>query len=283
MNSQPESRNTIGLAILSWKSPITVKASIDTYLARDFFSLFDDVVLCFQEIDDTDRELAASCGIRCVGNAANTGIQGGFRLASDSLSTDYVIVLENDLPLIASRDEAARLLDDCLDLLGRGQIDMARLRSRFNPGQPIRAASIYSYFYPVRRQDPGWAGSELIDHAPPCRKLLRRILHPMKAHKWSGRAVYIEEHPEKLFPGTIRREGDLFIVDSSVMPWTNQPTLLSGRLLAELLDFADTHPSARTVNGFQDFEKPLNCRYWKNRHFRIAVTPGIFTHQRLDR
>lgn len=283
MNPPPPSGKTIGLAILSWKSPITVKASIDTYIARDFFSLFDDVVLCFQEIDDTDRALADACGLRCVGNAVNTGIQGGFRLASDSLGTDYVIVLENDLPLIASRDEAARLLDDCLELFERGLIDMARLRSRFNPGQPIRAASVYSQFYPVRRQDPRWAGSELIDRAPACIKLLRRLLHPMKAHKWSGRAVYIEESPEEFFPETIRREGDFFIVDSSVMPWTNQPTLLSGQLLAELLDFADAHPSARTVNGFQDFEKPLNCRYWKHRHFQIAVTPGIFTHQRLDR
>ncbi len=273
----------IGIAVLSWRSPETIRNSLRTYLENDFLSLFEDVVLCFQEISAPDRALADDLQIRYVGKPHNAGIMAGFRLAYESIQTEYVIVLENDCLLRESRETAYQRLTESLALLQSGAADLARVRSRFHPGPPIRAASEYSRFYTIEQQALGWANSEQLSTADPWVRCLRRLLRPLKARKWIGRSVYIEEHPELKHPKYIHKIGDSFIVDSSVLPWTNQPTLVSRAFLGDLLDFADRHPSSRTVNGFQDFEKNLNCAHWQKKHYQIAVSPGIFSHQRLDR
>ena len=283
MTHSPTAKLPIGIAVLSWRSPETIRNSLGTYIQNDFLTLFEDVVLCFQEISGQDRALARELGIRHVGKERNEGIMAGFRFAYESLKTDYIIVLENDCLLREDRATAHQRLSECLELLQSRQADLARVRSRYHPGPPIRAASEYSRFYPIEEQAQGWAGSEELSASSPLVRRLRRLARPLKARKWIGRSVYIEEHPDLKHPKYIRRIGDTFVVDSSVLPWTNQPTLVSRALLGELLDFADAHPSSRTVNGFQDFEKSLNCAHWKNQHYRIAVSLGIFSHQRLDR
>lgn len=273
---------TLGCAILSWKSPQTVRASIQTYLDAGLFRLFDDAVLCFQEIDEEDRLLARDLGLRCTGTEKNSGIQGGFRMACNSLRTDYIIVLENDCPMVVDPAEARRQLLRSIELIEAGKADVVRLRSRFDPGMKWRGAAIYSWFYPVTQPDPRWNQTETLDPSPRWIKKIRRTLRPFKARKWSGRSVYIEQHPDQLFPDRIQREDEVFLVDSSVMPWTNQSSLVTRSFLERLLDYADAHPRSRTVHGFQDLEKPLNCRFWRKAHFRIAIMPGIFTHRRLD-
>lgn len=275
---------TVGMALLSWKSPKTVRASIQTYLDNDLFSLFDDAVICFQEIDEEDRTLAEECGIRCVGTQKNTGIQGGFRFAWESLDTDYIIIMENDCPMCVDLEEARKQLQESLELLTTGTLDLMRLRSRFRPGEQSRTSSMYSRFWSIKEKDPRWIDAEPLDESPAWKKNLRRLFRPSKATKWIGRSIYVERYPEQKHPEYIQRaKNDIFIVDSAVLPWTNQTTLISRDFLGQLLDYADTHPSSRTVNGFQDFEKPLNCAYWKNAHFKIGAHLGIFTHQRLDR
>jgi len=276
-------RLPIGVAILSWKSPETVRNTLQTYTKNDFLSLFEDVVLCFQAISDADQALAKDLGIRYVGNEKNTGIQGGFRMAYENLNCEYVMVLENDCLLRTDRGMAYDRLSEALSLLQDGRADLVRMRSRYHPGPPMRAASVYSRFYPIVEQAKNWTGSEELSTAPDFIKKLRRTIRPFKARKWIGRSVYIEEHPELKHPRYINKIKDTFIVDSAVLPWTNQPTLLSRKLFQHLLDFADAHPSSRTVNGLQDFEKNLNCAYWRKRHYKIGVSTGIFTHLRLDR
>lgn len=277
-----ETGKTLGCAILSWKSPHTVRASVQTYLDAGLFRLVDDAVLCFQEIDEQDRVLAGDLGIRCTGTEQNTGIQGGFRMACNSVCTDYLIVLENDCPIVVDPAETRHQLLRAIQLLESGKADVVRLRSRFDPGMKFRAVSMYSRFYPITQPDPRWNQTEEIDASPRWIKALRRTIRPPKARRWSGRSVYIEQHPEQLFPDRIHREDEVFFVDSSIMPWTNQSSLVARPFLERLLDFADAHPRSRTVHGFQDLEKPLNSRFWRKAHFRIAVMPGIFTHRRLD-
>ena len=279
----PIEKLPIGIAVLSWRSPETIKNTLATYIQNNFLTLFEDVVLCFQEISDQDCALAEQLGIRYVGKEHNEGIMAGFRFAYENLKTDYVIVLENDCLLRENRHDSHRCLSECLDLIRSHKADLARVRSRYHPGPPVGHALPYSKFYEIEEQAKGWAESESLSTLSPLVKRLRRMVRPFKANKWIGRSVYIEEHPELKHPKHIGRIGDTFIVDSSVLPWTNQPTLISRSLLGELLDFGDAHPSSRTVNGFQDFEKNLNCSYWRKKHYRIAVPLGIFSHQRLDR
>lgn len=273
----------IGVAILSWKSPQTIRNTLTNYAEGQILSLFEDVVLCFQEISDQDRALAEEFGIRCVGTPKNTGILGGFHLACDNLSSQYAMVLENDCLQREPLPIAKQRFTEALNLLEDGTADLFRMRSRYHPGPPVRAASMYSRFHPIRQLAHGWADAETLCTDPNWLRTLRRLARPGKARKWIGRSVYVEENPHQLHPRYIQKHGDNFLVDSAVLPWTNQPTLVKHSLLAELLDYADAHPSSRTINGFQDFEKNLNRNDWRNRHLKIGISPGIFTHQRLDR
>lgn len=283
MNKSYKTGFPIGIAILSWKAPQTIRNTLINYQENNFFSLFEDVVLCFQEISDQDKALAEEFGIRCVGTAQNTGILGGFQFACDNLNSDYVMVLENDCLFRGDRTTAKNRLSEALSLLDQGQADLCRMRSRYHPGPPVRAASMYSKFFPIRELAKEWADAETLSDSPNWLRFLRRTIRPLKARKWIGRSVYVEEKPDELYPKYIQKIGDSFIVDSQVLTWTNQPTLLRKSLLRELLTYAEAHPSSRTVNGFQDFEKNLNRNDWKKRHLKIGISKGIFTHKRLDR
>ena len=279
---------TVGLAILAYKAPETTRASILNHREHGLYAYFDDAVVCFQCCSPEDLAMAEACGIRAVGRPENLGIQGGFRWAWETLKTDYVLILENDIPVCVSPESMRDQLGDALHLLEVGVVDLVRLRNRFNPGEQNRFASMYSRFWPVRDPDPRWADTEILDNAPSWKKLLRRLLRPGKATRWCGRSPYIERAPETLFPNYIRRIGpDFFLVDSWVLPWTNQCTLISRERFGQLLDYADAHPSRHIHNSegnkLPTLETPLNCFWWRRRHFRIGLPEGIFTHRRLDR
>lgn len=279
---------TVGLAILAYKAPVTTAASIRNHQENGLYRLFDDVVVCFQSASDEDRQMAEECQIRAVMRPENLGIQGGFRWAWESLKTDYVLILENDIPVCVSPESMKAQLQQSLQALIEGKVDLVRLRNRFNPGEQNRFASMYSRFWPIRCKDPRWADTEVLDESSALVKWVRRCLRPGKATRWCGRSPYLEQHPDQLFPKYISALApDFFVVDSWVLPWTNQCTLISKSLMGTLLDYADAHPSRHIHNSegnkLPTLETPLNCFWWRWKHFRIGLPEGVFTHCRLDR
>ena len=279
---------TVGFVTLGYKAPQTLRRTFESYRAGNLFRYFDDVVICFQSFSDADARLAEELGVRYVGRPDNLGICGGFRWCWETLKTDYVLIMETDLALCVPQATAEAQLQESLWHLEKGEVDLVRLRNRFNPGEQNRFASMYSRFWVVRDKDPRWADTESLDNSPAWVKALRRGLRPGKATRWCGRSPYIERTPERLFPKWIKRIGDdFFCVDSWVLPWTNQCTLISRTRLGELLDYADAHPSVHCVNAehnkLQTLEPQLNRLWWRRKHFRIGVPEGIFTHSRIDR
>ncbi len=279
---------TIGLAILAYKAPGTTQASIQNHLEHGLYELFDQVTVCFQSVSDEDLAMAKACGIPAVGREENYGIQGGFRWAWETLKTDYVLILENDIPVCVSPESMRAQLEQSLRFLEEGKVDLVRLRNRFNPGEQNRFASMYSRYWPIREADKRWTETETLDHSPNWKKWLRRLVRPEKATRWCGRSPYIEAHPEALFPKYIRKlDEDFYVVDSWVLPWTNQSTLISHQRFGQLLDYADAHPSSHIHNSegnkLPTLETPLNCFWWRRKHFRIGMPEGVFTHCRLDR
>lgn len=279
---------TVGLAILGFKSPETTRHTIQSHINHGLYRLFDDVVVCIQSSTPELRALVDSFGLRHVDREDNLGIQGGFRWIWQTLKTDYMLVLENDFPVCVSAESMEAQLREAMAHLEAGEVDLVRLRNRYNPGAQNRFASGYTRFWPLREADPRWADTEQLNCAPRWIKCLRRLVRPWKAQRWAGRSPYIERYPEQLFPRWIKRIGpDFFCVDSWVLPWTNQSTLLSHELMGRFLKFADAHPSSHTVNAegnkLQTFEPPLNRWWWRNHHFRIGLPEGIFTHDRHDR
>ena len=181
------------------------------------------------------------------------------------MTGDYLLMLQNDCPLVADAPFTRRYLAEATALLASGQADIVRCRSRAHPGQGFADGKKFARYY-----GSGW------------RPALRRLLRPLKARRVIGRAPYAIADAERRFPAYIERKGDFLIVDSSVINFTDQPFLISRPLMLRLLDWAKAHPKKRKLNGFQVMEINLNSRWWRAQHFKIAVGEGIFTHARLD-
>ena len=94
----------LGLGMLSWREFDTFEAALETYFDRGFFDFFEEVKIYFNSLDDKAAAIADRMGIAYAGTPENTGIIGGLKGAASIVSTDYVVLLENDLPLIESRE-----------------------------------------------------------------------------------------------------------------------------------------------------------------------------------
>lgn len=271
---------TVGLGMLSWRAPATVDHTLASYARESILGLFDQVLLYCQEISDVDRQIAAKYAVTCTGNERNQGICGGVRALLEAMETDYILMVENDCVLIESHEETARQVHSAVRDMAAGRAHVFRLRHRRNPGEGFATVDKYRrYHLPTEAsQQPNSVLKRILVRT-------RAFLRPGKAARLKGIAAYVEEHPEQVFPDVFQKtpEGNL-IVDSHYINWTNQSILVDRRWTLEtLLPWVEAHPSRRTVHGFPDIEKELNSRWWRNQHFLIGLTGGLFTHQRLDR
>ena len=276
----------VSVGILSYKAPQTIDATLHAYRQKNFLALFPEVKLFFQCISDEDVKISQKYNLEYIGRADNIGIQDGMRWVVENLKSDYVLYLENDCPLVVDVTSAKAEITRAVSYLESGQIDMMRLRSRFTPGEQFADVYKYTTAYTPFEIDNRFVQTDEVQIAQRSKlsRCLKRVLYPSYAMRMMGRSLYIEKDPEKRFPFYIKKTDDgMYIVDSKVINWTNQSILTTKKFFLEMLDFADAHPCRRTVNGMQDMEKPLNCRWWRKQHFKIGVSDGLFTHKRLDR
>ena len=274
---------SIGLSLLSWRSWDTLEATLKSHQEKGLFNHFDKIVIYFQDLCDRDIEIANRYGVDYTGGP-NSGIAGGMRNGVNYLGTDYVLFLENDCPTIASPHEVKRELDLAIDYLMNGKIDVMRLRSRLYPGEGFADITNYLRYYLPRDPEPSVDITGLI--TPAWKRWLRWIFKPYNVHRMKGRSLYVEKHPESLFPNTIQKTEDgIWIGDSSCMDWTNQSVLTKRTLFTDvLMPYLDTHflGLSKASKSRNDPERPLNCRWWRNHHFKIGQGPGIFSHNRFD-
>ena len=266
----------ISVGILSFKAYKTIDTTLTQYL--NFLDYFEEAYLFFQTFCERDKEIAEKHHINYLQRKENVGIQDGIKWIMENLKRDYVLYLENDFHLLHDVEYSVDVIRKSLELIKSGKIDMMRLRSRFVPGEPFQDVVKYTKMFKPQHIHPDFKDFEKIQKTNPLLKYLR----PLKAKKISARSLFIEEFPEQICK-EITKEDGYYIADSSVLNWTNNPTLISKKLILKLLEYASKHPSSRTVYGHQDLEKPLNCSWWRKQHFKIGVCDGIFTHRRLDR
>ena len=246
---------------------------------------FDDSILCLQDASDEDIEIAGRHNIRWV-SQANAGIAESMRRIAMELSTDLVLFLENDCPLVETIEQVRSRLGIVKEAFAREQVDIFRLRHRWEVGEGF-AMGKYLACHGIQQAHPDYQNRELLDSPIARPNQLQRWMRAYKADKLKGRAIYLETAPEKRFPEAIQRmdcrEDEWFLTDSRYLNWTNQSSVVGREwYLQTLMSYVDAHPSSRTSNGFQSPERPLNCRWWRNQRFRIAVGTGLFTHQRVD-
>ena len=262
----PVSAASLSVGVLSYHAHKTLASTLASYGYGGLASCASEAYIFFNELTPEDERFCREHpGWRCAGSAVNLGLLGGMDALARTMKGDYLLMLQNDCPLVADAADTRRYLDESMSLLAAGKADIVRCRSRTFPGQGFADAKKFARYH----------GNGLLP-------AMRRILRPNKARRMIGRAPYSIPDAELRFPDYITREGNFLVVDSAVINFSDQPFLISRPLMLSLLDWAKEHPKKRTLNGFQVMEINLNDSWWRRSHFKVAVGEGLFTHSRLD-
>jgi len=259
---------TIGLAVLSWRGADSLNSTLESYSKAELFSLFDEVVVFLPDPDKKVLEVAKKYPVTIRTAPENLGILENIAATAECLSTDFLLFMENDCPIIETRDEAAKQISKSLKMLERDEVIMSRLRSVRLPGEDFDGLRKYRALYK----------SSLTSY-------LKRIFRPGKVKRLSGYARYDG-------PDSIRRHGGAFedlgdnyyLVDCSIMPWTNQSILIRRDVFLEtIIPHARGVKTKRGANKLPNLEIELNKgRFWRNSGWKILCGPGLFTHQRHE-
>jgi hypothetical protein len=253
--------SALSVGVLSYHAHETLARTLASYEKGALVSCAKEACIFFNGQTEDDLRFARSYpDWKCTGTPDNLGILGGTDALARAMTGDYLLMLQNDCPLVADAAFTRQYLAEALDLLATGRAHVVRCRSRSCPGQGFADKKKFERFYGC-----GW------------RPFLRRVFRPIKARRTIGRAPYAIPDADRRFPSYITRHGNFLIVDSEVINFTDQPFLISRSLLIALLDWAKGHPRGRP----QALEICLNTSWWRDRHFKVAVGGGLFTHARI--
>lgn len=266
---------SLGIGILSWKGGDTLKTSLESYQNQNLFSLFDEKIVFLPEQQEYETQIVKDFGLNIAGHHENLGILGGFKALAESMTSDYVLLLENDCPLIEDFDTAKTQISLAQKLLSQKQAHIIRLRHREHPGQDWSVLRKYRALYPEK-------SASLITKFI-C--FIKRFIRTQKAKRFMGWSIYSPESQNKsLYPEIITYHGDqgYYLLDSFYMPWTNQSIMIKRQFFLDIIiRYAETANTTRRINGFRNLEIEMNSDFWRNGEFKIAVPKGLFAHQRI--
>ena len=263
--------NNLSLIIITWKNPDKLTQTLQSFEEQSLFSLIDDCLLVSQETTDIERRLARKHGLSIVEHKENIGIEGAWRSGLEHAKHNYCLVMENDCPLIEEFETTSEQLSHAITLLSSNRAQVVRLRSRRKPGAKFYNVEKYSRYFTVEGSKCSWLQQAIL--------ALRRIIRPYKAKRLIGSSIYAIKNPQERHHSITRIQDDTFLVSSAELNWTNQSVMINKQFMTEtLLSRVASHPSSRALNGFQDIERALNCKWWRQQRYVIAVTQGLFTH-----
>jgi hypothetical protein len=253
-----------GIGFLCWQGYDGFRQALKTYSREHLFDLAAERLIYFNGLDDEARSLAQEFSIPFAGNADNFGILGGFKGLAEAMSSEVLLLLENDLPLIEPGREARRQIRQAVAAVRDGEVQVFRMRHRHKPGQKFTTLEKYRRYHGEGGVVP-----------------LRRILRPGKAKRLIGTALYAEQDPHEKFAEIDRQPQGWWKISTKHLPWTNQSIIVRRDFFLEtIIAHAEENPSNRSVNGFPDIEKEWNCPKWRNSGWTIGAGRGLFTHER---
>lgn len=265
---------SLGVGILSWKGKEALSVSLASYRRENLFSLFSEKTIFLPEQRPAETRLAGDYGLTVYGASHNLGILGGFKALAECLTSDIILLLENDCPLVENFTETKRQISYGEALLKNGEADIVRFRSRRAPGQDWSVYRKYHAYYPPA--DASFYAKS--------RATLLRALRPGKADKIRGLSIYANEAEAAKNSDIIRydKENDTYFLTSAYLHWTNQSIMLKRDFfLKTIIAYAETAPTIRRINGFKNLEIEMNSDFWRKNAFNIAVPKGLFTHARI--
>lgn len=229
------------IAILSWAAHETLSNTLKSYKKYGLDQLDDDRVIFFQEYSKEDRAIAKEYGWESIGSPENIGIAEAYKLLVAFASGDLFLFLENDWELI---ERPEYVIWNASDMLRNGVIDVAKLRHRTNPGEPLWS-----------RQFKG--------------RELERPEFLLDSIHWTDPLIF----SPLIEPLDLDQDFGCWVSAlAKNANWTNNPTMFRTEWLREYI--------VDRIDG--DIEVNLQ-EWWKEQPFVVGQGNGLFTHNRLDR
>lgn len=270
---------SLGLAILSWRSPLTLLNSLSSHVEAGLFDAVDETSLFLAEGHFVEpSKLPKHESLTVTTSEKNLGIHRGAWAAARELKTDLLLFLENDMESVLAREQMRQCLERAKQEIADGA-DVVHLRSRYLPGPDFVGIEKYMKYNrivdPLETEFPGPFGR--------FRPLLS-IIRPNKRREHLSAAPFIEKQPDKIHRQISRTHLGNFRMDSEYAPWTNQPLLIRRSDFLNLMDWVAKNPSHKQPAQFQTIETALRAGGWKGESKTVVVMEkGAFRHTRLDR
>jgi len=246
----------ITLGILSWKSPQTIRNTLESYKKNGLLEAVHPVIY-FQERSSEDDALAKEYGIKDVmGGPGNTGIIGAMIELIQATKTKYFIFAECDFELVNDAATTKKILKEAVKLMEEKDIHLVRLRDKKQPGEPL--------------------GSR--DFAP--KDLTNHVFDMSFPYKIEVVMFEGDVQPDKAFPGLFERidyETPWYKTSSEHAPWSNNIFIAKTDFLKEkLLPLLEEH---RDIPSTEMERKLIE----KLKDYNVAAGHGLFKHNRMDR
>ena len=258
---------SFAIGILSWRGYDSLENSLYSYKKNGLSDMTNHKFVCLPDFTEEGIKIAKKYNYKPILINNNIGILEGFKFLAEQMPQGPILLLENDLELIENKKETYAQLQKSIKLLNENSIIQVRLRSKINPGEPFVGLTKYKNYW----------SSDIISR-------IKRLLRPFKARRLIGTSTYHHEEPDKIHPYFVKKiyEG-FYIVPSSVLTWANLAILVDRDIYLEtIIKKAEQIKSKKHINGFKNIEIELNNSWWRNKQFKILITPGLFKHNRLS-
>jgi len=244
----------LSIGILTYNSPDTLKHTLLSYFKNGLLDLTDDIICIIQPSNKSSEEIdiCNKYNINYLLEPFNTLMAGGIKRIWETAKYDYVLFLECDFYLSASKEDTANLLSLGIKYLQENTFDIIRLRSLKHPGHPIQ----------------GKTSHESIMKEPPLVQDLHTQLYLV---------THFLENPHEVFPAQITKFLDnplIYSITNKNCVYTNNPHIINRTFYNNFIK--------PLVKVGRTLESEIDVLWAVQNNHKIAITNGLFTHNRID-
>jgi hypothetical protein len=266
--------DNITIGYLSWKRHDIFKQTLSSHKNNGLFDIISpkNRLIFFQEINQSDIEIAKQFECNYIGSRENIGIMNAFIQLVEKCETEYFIFSENDFLLMENNNfNINKTLEDCISLLNEYPYGQIKLSNSKNPG----------FLYITPSDKNAWLSNNQSD-----------FRYKIESLSW------IEE-PESFYHNIkiIYKNYKWYCVNHSDQNWSNHIYMCNTKFLKDivlpLLKYnRDTNPSLDVkYQGLEDtlcFPEKINSNIkineligeFKTRH--ILSGGGNFFHNKVN-
>jgi glycosyltransferase involved in cell wall biosynthesis len=240
--------NDLTLGILTYNAPNTLRNTLQSIFSKEADKCFNQIVVYVNPSSVTKEtvDVIKDFNVETYVGESNKWIAAGFKWLVENSRSNNILLLEDDFFLIEeNKDKISNILKTGTDLINQEVADVARLRSRKSPGNPL-----YSSWF---------AGQE----------------HRCMTHL--AECVHWRDTPHTDFP----EHCELLNVDpvwykfkSANANFTNNPCIFRK-------EFYKKHIIPQFCIDNTDIETAATS-WWTNQDFTVITGDGLFCHDRLD-